>query len=51
MSYECEGDDYVKSITGTLSPTDYLEYISFVTATGKSAKFGTLKTQTKQFAF
>jgi hypothetical protein len=51
MSFECEGEDYIKTITGTLTPTDYLEYLSFVTASMKTGKFGTLKTQNKQFTF
>lgn len=41
----------MKSITGTLNPNDYLEYISLVTTSGKSLKFGSLKTQNKQFTF
>jgi hypothetical protein len=51
MSFECEGEDYIKSIAGTLTPTDYLESLSFVTAGTKTCKFGTLKTQNKQFIF
>lgn len=51
ITFECQGDEYVKSITGTLNANDYLEHLSFVTSTGRTMKFGQAKTYNKQFSF
>lgn len=51
VTFECQNDDYVKSVTGTLNPNDYLQYLCFVTTSGRTVKFGQAKTFTKQFSF
>ena len=49
--FEVEEGDYIKSISGALSPTNTIEYIIFISSQAKIARYGVVKPNQKQFNF
>ncbi len=49
--FEVEDGDYIKSISGALSPTNTIEYIIFISSQTKIARYGVVKPNQKQFNF
>ena len=48
--FACRGSGFIRSISGTLTPDDRLESISFTSSDGTSFKVGTAKTTRKSFS-
>jgi hypothetical protein len=51
MKFECPPGDYVKSVSGSISTSNVIDYLVFISRESRIMRFGAVKPNQKQFTF